>query len=251
MPSFLVWGVLPQLRPRPARRQGPGRRGGRLRPWYPFQVPSASFRVVGSSPTALALAAFLSSRGASVSLWTQDRTVRRAVRRQGGVVVDVVDDETRVVPVELACGAVTGEILVLVDPEDSQAALEGLGQAGAGVGPQEEPALVMVLPGVEALPAVFGKDGREKAWVPVHGKDGGEDAVAPGRGRRGRADAFRAGPRPVVVCGADPVQGRRLGAAAVRVERVSAWVPVEVRPEERSRRVLRRLSAYLPMLGRG
>lgn len=207
----LLWEVVPRSRRRPARP--PGSRDGLRRPLYPFRVGTASFRVVGSSPTALALAAFLSSRGASVRLWTQDHAVRRAVRRQGGIVVDVVDDETRVVPVGLAAGGVAGEILVLVDPGDSEAALGGLRQAGAGAAPGGRPALVMVLPG-------------------AHGKDG-------------------AAPWAVVVCGAHPVRGRRRGTAAVRLERVSASVPVRVRPEEQSRRVVRRLSAYLPMLARG
>lgn len=142
MAAFAVWVTRSD---RPEARRGPSwrRAGG---PFFPFSVPPLSVCVVGSGATALGLAAYLASRGASVRLQAFNPAVRGAVRRLGGVLVEVVDDVPRVVPVKLA--SVRGyrpkaELLVLAgEPE-----IEGAGYGLAGY-------VALALPGSDA-------------WVPL------------------------------------------------------------------------------------
>lgn len=225
------------------RRSRPGWRAERTLPQarYALRVPGRRVVVIGTSPRALALAAYVASRGGRVSLFGDDGVVIRALRRQGGVAVEVVDDYTRVVPVAVADPrALARAQVIMVADNPARAALQAMAVSRRG-----GRRVVVVLDGLEAFVSAPGNLASlpgKVAWFP------GSPVSLPGSLARHAWRVAAEGGDVLVRLGQWPLDACPLGPAAVRLRRVAFAVTAEVVGPPDQEAALESLRALLPML---
>ncbi len=201
------------------RRSRPGWQGEHAVPRgrYALRVPGRRVVVIGTCPRALALAAYVASRGGRVSLFGDDGVVIRALRRQGGVAVEVVDDYTRVVPVAVAQPrSLARAQVIMVADNPARAALQAIAASRRG-----GRRVVVLMDSRLSLPGSFARHG----WrLQAEGED------------------------VLVRLGRWPLEACPLGPAAVRLGRVAFPVTARVVGLPDQDAVLESLRPLLPML---